>query len=73
MTLGTFDLHELEGEIADFEDTYDYDSWADEEADTEWDRIREEIKYNDLYDDGQALASAGWGTDEDYGYYSDEY
>jgi hypothetical protein len=24
-------------------------------------------------DDGYALASAGFGTDEDYGYYGDEY
>ena len=23
--------------------------------------------------DGDALASAGWGTDEDYGYYGEEY
>ena len=29
--------------------------------------------YNDLYDDGEALASAGFGTDEDYGYYGDDY
>lgn len=29
---------------------------------------------DDLSDDGDALASAGWGTDEDYGYYGgDEY
>ena len=27
----------------------------------------------DSYYDGQALASAGFGTDEDYGYYGDEY
>jgi hypothetical protein len=26
----------------------------------------------DLSDDGDALASAGWGTDEDYGYYGGE-
>jgi len=24
---------------------------------------------DDCYDDGEALASAGFGTDEDYGYY----
>ena len=29
--------------------------------------------YDDLYDDGEALASAGFGTDEDYGYYGDDY
>ena len=27
----------------------------------------------DLSDDGDALASAGWGTDEDYGYYGDDF
>jgi len=26
----------------------------------------------DLSDDAEALASAGWGTDEDYGYYGDD-
>jgi hypothetical protein len=35
---------------------------------SEWD----EPNYpNDSFDDGQVLASAGWGTDEDYGYYGD--
>jgi len=27
---------------------------------------------DDYSDDAEALASAGWGTDEDYGYYGDE-
>jgi hypothetical protein len=27
----------------------------------------------DLSDDGDALASAGWGTDEDYGGYNDDF
>lgn len=30
---------------------------------------REDRYYNDLSDDAEALASAGMGTDEDYGYY----
>ncbi len=29
--------------------------------------------YPDHGDDGDALASAGWGTDEDYGYYGEEF
>ena len=29
-------------------------------------------EFPDHEDDGQALASAGWGTDEDYGYYGEE-
>lgn len=28
---------------------------------------------DDYSDDGDALASAGWGTDEDYGYFGDDY
>lgn len=27
---------------------------------------------DDYSDDGDSLASAGWGTDEDYGYYGGE-
>jgi len=27
----------------------------------------------DLSDDAEALASAGFGTDEDYGYYGDDF
>lgn len=36
----------------------------DEDDDTEWDL--------GSFDDGDALASAGWGTDEDYGLFSDD-
>ena len=32
----------------------------------------EEYDYDDSTDDGEALASAGFGTDEDYGYYGEE-
>jgi hypothetical protein len=28
--------------------------------------------HSDYSDDADALASAGWGTDEDYGYYGDD-
>ncbi len=28
---------------------------------------------DDYSDDGDAFASAGWGTDEDYGYTGDDY
>lgn len=28
---------------------------------------------NGYEDDAYALASAGWGTDEDYGFYGDDY
>ena len=29
--------------------------------------------YDDSTDDGEALASAGFGTDEDYGYYGEDF
>lgn len=30
-------------------------------------------EYDDDFSDADALASAGWGTDEDYGGYGDDY
>lgn len=37
------------------------------------DMMEQEEDYEpDYEDDGDALASAGFGTDEDYGYYGDE-
>ena len=59
MTLDTFDLYELDGEIYDLEDDFDYDTWSDEE--------------DDSYADSEWLTSAGFGTDEDYGYYGDDF
>ena len=38
----------------------------------EFDEYDDEIDCDDS-DDGYALASAGFGTDEDYGCYSDDY
>ena len=36
--------------------------------------ILQEAEYEpDYEDDGDALASAGFGTDEDYGYYGEEF
>jgi len=59
MTLDTFDLYDLDGEIYDLEDGYDYDTWSDDE--------------DDSYADSEWLTSAGFGTDEDYGYYGDDF
>ena len=51
-----------------FEDEADYyESWQDECEDGE-----PEGSF-DLSDDAEALASAGWGTDEDYGYYGEDF
>lgn len=59
--------------------------WIDDEG-QEWDV--EDVNYDDhddFYDDEEdyddsmdgdhdsAMESAGWGTDEDYGYYGDDY
>ncbi len=47
------------------------DVYADEDTFVE---VDDELDYFDAFDDGDALASAGWGTDEDYGFYgSDDY
>jgi hypothetical protein len=44
------------------------DGWFDSPKEEEW---RDGANYpDDLHDDAQVLASAGWGTDEDYGTYS---
>jgi hypothetical protein len=42
------------------------------QADAEGD-IAVEDEWDDSYADAEALASAGFGTDEDYGYYGDDY
>jgi len=66
MTLDTFDLYDLDGEIYDLEDDFDYDTWSDEEDD--W-----SDEEDDSYADSEWLTSAGLGTDEDYGYYGDDF
>ena len=56
-----------------------YDQWEaeepglfteDAEFDQGWDEAKED-NYTDVEADADTLASAGWGTDEDYGYYDD--
>jgi hypothetical protein len=32
----------------------------------------DENYFDELFSDGDALASAGWGTDEDYGYFGQD-
>ena len=39
-----------------------------------FEEVEDEMDFFDAFDDANALASAGWGTDEDYGFYgSDDY
>ena len=42
----------------------------DAEFDQGWDEAKED-NYTDVEADADTLASAGWGTDEDYGYFDD--
>jgi hypothetical protein len=46
---------------------------SDEDEDEDDDYDYESRYINDYSDDAEALASAGWGTDEDYGFYGDDY
>ncbi len=34
--------------------------------------MNEEYEMDETWMDGDALASVGWGTDEDYGYYPED-
>lgn len=43
-------------------EAYDPDAWADEDED-------DDDGMTDAEADADVLASAGWGTDEDYGYF----
>jgi hypothetical protein len=65
----------------DFDINYDdhNDFWGlpENELDEIRDQMNEDEGYDDDYDDSMdgdhesGLASAGWGTDEDYGYFGD--
>jgi hypothetical protein len=45
----------------------DQEDDQEEDEDEPWDGFRDDVEA-----DADALASAGWGTDEDYGYYGEE-
>lgn len=54
-----------------------YNGYADAEQQEYYESLQDDGEavsgpLNDLSDDAEALASAGWGTDEDYGYYGDD-
>ncbi len=55
----------------DYREDIDLDPWGSEDEvdyeDEPWDGFRDDVEA-----DADALASAGYGTDEDYGYYGDE-
>lgn len=60
-------------------DPYEYDAVGDGWGYDDCERMQDECVDGepegsyDLSDDAAALASAGWGTDEDYGYYGDDF
>jgi len=64
----------------DYNDFHDEDNRKNHFDDFEGDVTREDLEndWDDSYDDSMdgdhesGLASAGWGTDEDYGYYGDD-
>lgn len=58
---------------------YDPDnSYEEDEMDYHDDTVESDYGRDDVYDDSMdgdhdsAMTSAGWGTDEDYGYYGDD-
>lgn len=54
------------------EDSASYHPDADHEIESQFDDIDDEW-YDDMDGDhDSAMTSAGWGTDEDYGYYDDD-
>lgn len=64
-------------------DDYD-DQYGDDLLENDWedddyldygyedDRFDDEPYEDDVWADSDTLSSAGWGTDEDYGYFGDE-
>jgi hypothetical protein len=48
------------------------EDWADYERHCE-ETEDEPYEMSDVEADADTLASAGWGTDEDYGYYGEDY
>lgn len=68
----SMEIRDLEDKIRFLLDTYDL--WSEEgtytfpDGDTFYSFEYDYDEYEDDTDDGYALASAGWGTDEDYGY-----
>ncbi len=59
------------------EDSASYHPDADHEVESQFDE--DEDEFDDYYDDSMdgdhdsGMTSAGWGTDEDYGYFGEDY
>lgn len=62
------DMHAIATDLNEIYDAEREQAWDEQDADCE------PCGSHDLSDDAEALASAGFGTDEDYGYYGgDDY
>lgn len=63
----------------DYNDFHYRDDLTHEELDTMWDENEEDDVWDDSYDDSMdgdfdsAMRDCGFGTDEDYGYYGEDY
>jgi hypothetical protein len=60
-------------DACDLEVDHDSDCWVEGDDDDDSDESRNEFYEDDMWADSNALASAGWGTDEDYGSYGGDY
>lgn len=53
---------------------YDYDEIDADDLENGWDEVDDGYYAEDMDGDhDSAMESAGWGTDEDYGYYGEDY
>ena len=81
------DMHAIAADLNEIYDAQREEAWAEQEADHDWatrphplfegeDEEQnddcEPCGSHDLSDDAEALASAGFGSDEDYGCYGGE-
>ena len=68
------EVYEMDGVECGREDNYDdHDDFYGESAD--YSDYNDDDDYNESMDGDHdsAMESAGWGTDEDYGYYGEDY
>ena len=73
-TYFTLDPEDYEEMFEHIDDPQELDFDADDDVEIDEEDYDEPYYGDNFLDDAEALASAGWGTDEDYGYFGgDEY
>ena len=71
--MGCGSCGEMSGHSHNFADDPDLFDFEDEDWDDDCDEDEDEpYEMSDVEADADTLASAGWGSDEDYGYYGEE-